>query len=388
MSFSLPEDGIQTRRTRSGAAHDSYLAQRHFASLDGLRCLCILAVMWHHSPAKGMLGEGAQILGRGFVGVDFFFVLSGFLITTLLLREEAQNGVISIRAFYWRRALRILPVYLLLVTVVSAYWILVKGQVGLAGLVPYYYGFLANFLKGDIAFLSITWSLSVEEQYYLIWPALLTILPLAMRWRLGVLAVLIGVCLLIMMGLADWLGLPVLETEHARFALPGMSYMAILMGAALAVALHHKAGYRAMARLCAFPGAPVAMLALLLVWLQVSPVVLTGWPALVMDALMTLSLASLVIREDHALRPVMAFRPIARIGEISYGVYLYHLIGLHLAHEIVAASGVFPVSQPAGAWLVTALFPAIAIAMAELSFRTYERYFLSLKSLYPGKARP
>lgn len=365
----------------------AYADRRHFASLNGLRFLCIGAVLWHHSPAN-TLTSAPRLLERGFVGVDFFFVLSGFLITTLLLREERASGRISLPAFYWRRALRILPVYVLLVTLMSAYWIGVKGQAGLAGLVPYYYAFLANFLKGDIPLLTITWSLSVEEQYYLVWPALLVILPLAARGRAGLLAGLILLCLLAMLGLADWLDLPRLETAHAVFVLPGMSYMAILCGSLTALLLHDPAGFRVLWRLCGWTGAPLALFGGLLLYLQLTPDSLLGWPALGMDLLMALCLASLVVREDHALRPVLAFPPLARIGEISYGLYLYHLIGLHIATQILARGGLAAV--PAG-WAVTLLYPLISIAIAEASFRWFERPFLSLKSSPPfrrGKAAP
>ncbi len=349
-------------------AHRAYAETRHFASLNGLRFLCIGAVLWHHSPANTAI-SGPRLLERGFVGVDFFFVLSGFLITTLLLREERRTGRISLAGFYRRRALRILPAYLLLVTLLSAYWIGVKGQWDLLGMVPYYYAFLANFLKGDIPLLSITWSLSVEEQYYLLWPALLIALPLSARLRTGVLAVLIGLCLLAMLGLADWLDLPRLETRHAVFSLPGMSYMAILCGSLTAVLLHDPAGFRWLWRLCAWRGAPLALFALLLSYLHLTPDSLLGWPALGMDVLMALCLASLVVREDHALRPALTFAPVARVGEVSYGIYLYHLIGLHVANLIL----------PQAAWGVTLLYPLIAVAIAEASFRGFERHFLALK---------
>lgn len=151
-------------------AYQRFLGQRYFASLDGVRCLSIGAVLWHHSPAFDPATESVRLLLRGYLGVDLFFVLSGFLITTLLLREEVRNGRISISGFYRRRALRILPVYFLLVTVLSIYYIWIKGEVQYGPMVPYYYLFLANFLIGDIPLLAPTWSLSVEEQYYLVWP--------------------------------------------------------------------------------------------------------------------------------------------------------------------------------------------------------------------------
>ena len=101
---------MSTQSIDAGGSFASYRETRFFASLDGLRCFCILLVLWHHSPAFVALDRPDGILGRGFTGVDFFFVLSGFLITTLLLREEDRDGRFSLRGFYRRRILRIVPV--------------------------------------------------------------------------------------------------------------------------------------------------------------------------------------------------------------------------------------------------------------------------------------
>lgn len=142
------------------SAYERYQAVRFFSSLDGLRFICIGMVLWHHSPARVALEDAGRFWGRGFTGVDFFFVLSGFLITTLLLREEEATGRISLSDFYRRRILRIVPVYFFVVTAICLYYIGWKGMDELRPLVPYYYLFLSNFLIDDIPLLSITWSLA------------------------------------------------------------------------------------------------------------------------------------------------------------------------------------------------------------------------------------
>ena len=90
------------------SAYTTYIAQKSFGGLDALRCASIVAVVWHHSaPFLATL----PFTGRGFLGVDLFFVISGYLIVTLLLREKAKTADIAIKAFYIRRTLRIVPVY-------------------------------------------------------------------------------------------------------------------------------------------------------------------------------------------------------------------------------------------------------------------------------------
>src|ERR1700733_8095947 len=91
----------------AGAGFDRFAAMRRFAALDGLRALSVIAVVWHHTSGT----PGPAISAKGYLGVDFFFAISGFLITTLLVREHAATKTISLRKFYARRALRIFPLY-------------------------------------------------------------------------------------------------------------------------------------------------------------------------------------------------------------------------------------------------------------------------------------
>jgi peptidoglycan/LPS O-acetylase OafA/YrhL len=152
------------------ADHGIYLARRRFSALDGMRCIAILAVIWHHSvrPSQFML------LNRGFLGVDLFFVISGFLIVTLLLREQQAHGGINLRNFYIRRALRIFPPYYAILAILAIVYGFGKPDDSSSGtffaLLPIYLFYVSNWSLSQATTLGITWSLATEEQFYLIWP--------------------------------------------------------------------------------------------------------------------------------------------------------------------------------------------------------------------------
>lgn len=366
-----------------GTAHQRYLETRFFGSLNGLRFICIMAVLWHHSPALAALEAPAVFLRRGFLGVDFFFVLSGFLITTLLLREEARKGRFSIRDFYRRRILRIVPVYFLVVTLAVLWFVVAKGQTEHWPKVPYYYLFFSNMLKSNIDLLYPTWSLAVEEQYYLIWPALLLLLPVSVRVRFWVLVGLIAFCVASDMGLFKPLGIRPIETEVAVWALPTTGFAAILLGSLCAVVLNSGRGFAFAYRLLGGWVSPLICFVIFFAVLLVMPGTLKGWPNLIVHGLMVLCLASIVLREDHVLAPPMAWGGVARIGVISYGLYLYHLIGRHIGVVLERQLGFADALAP---WVQTAFYLAASIAIAELSFRTFEAYFLNLKDRKPAPA--
>ena len=358
--------------------HDRYLATTRFGSLDGLRFVCIAAVLWHHAPVWHGPAGASVLATRGFLGVDFFFVISGFLITTLLVRERPRGGRFSLRGFYWRRALRILPVYVLVVTAIAAYYVVVRGETRYLELLPFYYLFLSNFLVEHVPMLAPTWSLSVEEQFYLLWPLALGALP--PRALLWVLPALVALNVVAVTGALRPLGVAPVEAGPLRFALFNATYAPILMGAWLALALDGARGHALLAPLLGRRWSPAAAFAALGALLVVLPRDLVGLPNLLVHASMTLALATVVLREDHVLRPVLAWRPIARVGEVSYGIYLYHLIALFAATRAMEAVGLGAAGDGgAWGWALLAAYSALSVAIAEASFRLYESPFLALR---------
>jgi peptidoglycan/LPS O-acetylase OafA/YrhL len=147
-------------------------------ALDGVRGVAILLVVAEHYGTSTAYGTTWFRYG-GFVGVTLFFVLSGYLISTLLLKEKARRGAIDYRAFYIRRALRLLPALLaFLIVTPLIYWAVGDPRLHL---LPKYtldvFFYLGDFVRASgrtLAAYDHTWSLSVEEQFYLIWPIIIT----------------------------------------------------------------------------------------------------------------------------------------------------------------------------------------------------------------------
>jgi peptidoglycan/LPS O-acetylase OafA/YrhL len=320
----------------------------------------------------------APFFTQGHLGVHFFFILSGYLITTLLLREETREGQINLPAFYWRRALRILPVYLLVVSVAVAFEFGIKGSREHLDILPYYFVFLSNFIPGtDIPFLAPTWSLAVEEQYYLIWPVLLLFVP--RRWIVPVLLGLLTVNVIAMLGLWSRLGARPITAGPLELTLALPTYTPILLGSLMGIVMHRAAGFRACYAVAGFRGAALLWMGVLLGVIATLPVQVTGAQNLIVHLLMCLSLASLVVREDNSLAPVLRWRPIARIGQISYGIYLYHLFALAVVYK-----GFLVLGWDAHLGWVMPIYFALSIGIAEISFRTYEAWFLRLKDRSPA----
>lgn len=356
---------------RDDRRFDEFRQARYFGSLDGLRALCILAVIFHHAPpSEGLPG----VLRLGFLGVDVFFVLSGVLIETLILRERSAIGSFSLTNFYVRRMLRIFPIYYLFLGIVLAG--LVAARPGSAvlrdflGDLPYYLTFTCNWTTIVGVNMSILWSLATEEQFYLIWP----FIEKHIRPRIGF-ALLLGALAVnqaVNFGLAaGW---------AARIYGPGgepcifqITFTPIIFGVALGRLLHSPRPFRVLAQLVGGRLAPLGWAAALLGACWASPADLAGWPRLTIQLLITLLIGSLMIREDHVAAPVLGWKPLRRIGVISYGAYLYHMMGLHLARAALGAVGWH---HPAAVLLGTL---AVTFALAEASFRVVEAPFLRLK---------
>jgi peptidoglycan/LPS O-acetylase OafA/YrhL len=339
--------------------HAHFLAQKRFGSLDGLRALSILAVIWHHTAPTSVQGAWSHI---GSEGVTLFFAISGFLITSLLLRERDRQGHIDLKAFYWRRALRIFPLYYtVLLLYVVLVWVMERhsaaGQ-AFFGNLPYFATYTSNlFVKmDDRTIFYFAWSLAAEEQFYLIWPPVLVLCATLSRAFWPVIGV-IAVCIM-----GQFAGQKFLS------AVP----LAIVYGALMAMVLHTRAGYESVRRLLGFAGAPVVVLAFLLLAFGV-----WHWPPFATHLLFAALVIACVVREDHVLQGVLSLKPMAYMGMISYGMYMLHM----LCKNVVVKAGKF-------AGLGTdsfAIFPAtllLSVVAAGLSFRYYESIFLRLKKPY------
>jgi peptidoglycan/LPS O-acetylase OafA/YrhL len=371
--------------------HAEYLRRRTFANLDGLRCASILAVLWYHVPRQGKL-PGA--LERGFLGVDLFFVLSGFLITTLLLREQDRHGRIALGAFYMRRTLRIFPIYYL---ALGGYWLWTAwsetaGRLHIrqpfADSLPYYATYLANFVDTELTWRH-TWSLATEEQFYLLWPPLLALLGA----RLSV-WVLVGAFLLmqaVSFGRLDWLLDSGLRPNPAFW---GTTFAPILLGVLLAIVLHARRGFDLLARLLGASWlGPLLLLATLAaaslpegaaLRLPSGEVHFRGLPRLATHLAMALLLAHCVLQERTWLRPLLTTPPAVYLGRISYGIYLLHA-PVFLAWY---AGGYrwFDLPLPqlptvSALWLFLGA-TTLTVLVAALSFHLFEQPFLRMKQRF------
>jgi peptidoglycan/LPS O-acetylase OafA/YrhL len=347
----------------------AFSQRRLFSGLDGLRFISIVAVVWHHAVHD----SGFKLGEFGFLGVDLFFVISGFLIVTLLLRERDKTGGISLRNFYIRRTLRIFPLYYAVILGLAAlYFFAAPGsQVGQAFLseLPIYLLYVANFFP--VVF-GIVWSLASEEQFYLLWPFLEKLLAAAIYPILLLLLAANQALNFFREPLFGAVGLP----QLADLPVMEATFTPILLGVLLAHLLHDRKGTRALLALIAPRHAALVWLALLLVVIQLSPADISGVFRLLIQVIMVLLVGSTVIRDDSSLNRVLTLPIIARIGAISYGIYLFHLHCITVVEKLL---GRVAVHEPMAIFACSLL---LTIVLAELSFRFFETPFLKLKSRF------
>ena len=341
---------------------------KFFYCLDGLRAFSILAVIWHHTAAAAV-PESLGFLHRGNRGVMLFFVISAFLISTLLLRAR-EKGPLKVPRFWARRALRILPLYY---AVLALYLVLVAWGPGDAAArqrffenLPAFATFTSNWfvsLDGRVIFY-FAWSLAAEEQFYLCWPWIERTFSKA--WPVAVAAVLLVVSQAAGLALAgmpvDPLGLKILAGIPA----------AILLGVMLAHLLNSRRGFGRLWALAGRRGSALAALALTAAALA-AETSLGFFGELATAGAMTLLVATCVVREDNDLASLLRLRPVAWIGTVSYCVYLIHMLAVNVVRVALAKAGIV------SAYADFALGGLLAIGVASVSYLTFERFFLRLK---------
>ena len=302
--------------------------------LDGLRAIAVLAVLLYHVDVPWIPG--------GFVGVDVFFVLSGFLITGLLRRGLVEGGAFRYREFFVRRVRRLSPalLFLTLCSFVAAWFILLpRTMASFAGSVWVQPIALQNmhFLVEGEYFngsngkpLLHTWSLGVEEQFYLVWPFILVFLSSrGRRWTLG------GLGLVALGSYALCLVLPALSPKAAFFLFPARAWE-LAVGGILAVVQESGAGRpRSQAVGSALVAVSLAVLGFSFFWIDES-MRFPGWVAL-LPCIGSLGLIAGTTGTHGPLKRLLSTGPMVYIGKISYSLYLWHwpviVFARHLGHE-------------------------------------------------------
>jgi peptidoglycan/LPS O-acetylase OafA/YrhL len=328
----------------------------------------------------------------GWIGVDLFFVLSGFLITGILY--DAKGSPHYFRNFYMRRSLRIFPLYYtvaFVVLVVAPQFWPAETSASPAEAWPHewsYWLYLSNFMiAAEERFgsgpLIVTWSLAIEEQFYLLWAPVVYRLRHAAIVRLCIVLIVVALGARIAMMMAG-------VHPAALYVLPFTRMDALAIGALLAVYVRRAGSVAALSQLARRIG-PFAALCVLgvLVW-DMDPTwrgTATQTIGYTLLAIMFGCLLVLTIAPDSRwVRPLMANRHLRTFGKYSYALYLFHLPIRALIRDHVYGPAEFHTlfgSQLPGQLLFYALGIAAALAAAWCSWHLFEKHLLRLKGYFP-----
>jgi peptidoglycan/LPS O-acetylase OafA/YrhL len=351
---------------------------RKFGSLDGLRALSILGVIWFHSwwgtPYYSTL-EKLPVLRLGEWGVQVFFAISGFLISTLLFREREQFGQISVRDFYIRRSLRIWPLYYATIAIYIVIMLFFDRRPGRA---PTFFHYLPGFLTYTYTWcitpnwptgpFNLAWTLSTEEQFYVFW-------PLVFRFFRGIwgAAVIIALVALRLAAGYGWT-YRILPPGSLPARIVLSVAVPICLGVLLAYALNSERGFRWL-----FPilgrkwSAPAALALLAICLIPLHPNIL------ITEVTTVILVGACAIREDNGLAPILKLRPIVFIGVLSYGMYLFNSLCINVTMRVLGSIGL---SHPL---FVFTISTGLTTAIAYFSYRYFETPFLKLKSSFSHK---
>ena len=297
--------------------------------LDGLRAVAVGAVIAFHFGATQMQG--------GFLGVDLFFVLSGYLITSLLVVEWGRTGTIAFLAFWVRRARRLLPALVLVVVAIAVWAALASptdrlGTIRTDGIWTLFYGANWRFIISGQSYFDLfseaspfrhMWSLAIEEQFYLVWPLVAFVTLRAARGRTWLLATVCGVGLLASLG-AMLLLYDSADPSRAYYGTDSRAH-GLLIGALLALLLARHRGRRQSSVGLQVLGAVGAVA---VVGMFVASADTDSWlyPGgfLAFEIAVAVVLAAVTVPSASPLSAVLSLRPVRWVGAISYGLYLWH----------------------------------------------------------------
>jgi peptidoglycan/LPS O-acetylase OafA/YrhL len=363
----------------------------YFSGLNGLRFFAALSVVVTHIELiKGQMGfenlwdRNKLVFELGGLGVVFFFVLSGFLITYLLLEEKKETGTIAIKKFYLRRILRIWPLYYLIILL----GFLVLPHMHFMDL-PYlkplfeanyhtnfllYLLFLPNLafaMFSAVPHIGQTWSIGVEEQFYILWPVLIRYSRNILRALIAVVVIFVAVKAVVLYAYNLHPDQPVLKVLKPFLAMTKMESMAI--GGLGAYFLFYSEKIKIL-----YGNIILALsIAMVFALVYLTPPVLQNGIYLVYSVLFLIIILNVSCYEKSFLRlENSVFRT---LGNISYGIYMYHLMVVALVVGALKSSEYKVDNGWASQLLVYSTTIMVTIGVAWMSYNFFEKWFLKLK---------
>jgi peptidoglycan/LPS O-acetylase OafA/YrhL len=402
--------------------------RKHYPALDGLRGLAILLVLFCHYafilPVRGRVGASLEMLSfQGWVGVTLFFVLSGFLITGILVDSKGQPQYF--KNFYARRFLRIFPLYYGVLAVELAILLVIKFGFAHAWLhlhnpqklwaaMPWFWTYTTNIGQAFFHIHTVLqghfWSLAVEEQFYFVWPLLVCFMP----WR-----ALVHSCLvLVALAFAVRFLLAGFGMGFAAYSFTPCQFDALGLGALIALAVRNSLSRvwlgKYSLRICTVAGLTAAAAIVIAVSFQINPTLLGShsmrlairathapwlrfrsypWFSAALYAPLDIAfaalLAAIVTGASAGLQRIFGWKPLRALGGYSYGLYVFHFIVFMVLGNLLIH---FPRIRDAtnnnmlsaiGLLLANLV---ISFALAVTSFHLYEKRFLKLKKYFPERA--
>lgn len=364
----------------------------YFENLDGLRFFCFLSVFFFHSfhteiseikNSKLFFFLKVTLFGNGFLGVNFFFVLSGFLITYLLIKEKEKSNNIQIVKFWIRRILRIWPLYFACVFygfIIFPYTKILGGGIPNESANPWYYiGFISNFdyiKKGlpDSPGLGVLWSVAIEEQFYFVWPVILSFFLVKRFW--------IPLCLILFASIIFRAinDVPILHEMHTiscigDMALGGLGAWLIL------TSLYFKNIITNLPKWVIF----LCYIVFAFIFIFRDEFLLSSYPLRIFERSLTSSIILLIILEQcfakNSFYKMSNFKLISKLGLITYGLYCIHFIIISLIVGVTKKLGINNhIWQVLFMETIGSLIITICISL--FSFKFFENPFLKLKEKF------
>ena len=364
-------------------------------ALDGLRGVAVILVLLHHftiyRPESGINSWIAAVPLIGWCGVDLFFVLSGFLITGILLDSRDSDRYFT--SFYARRSLRIFPLYYLVIFVALVILPLLPAlQLVLAGPYPNppawpYWTYLTNFSVAERGlvhgWIDVTWSLAIEEQFYIVWAVVVFFCP--PKW-LGWLCALI----ILVEPFARGIALEQTVEPLSIYVLTWFRLDGLAMGALLAW-LHRRGGLRVLSR-PALPAGLIGIAGLMLITYEAgdswwwNPRMQEVGYTLIAIVAAAMVVAAVARPADSGWARMLSCGWLRAFGKYSYCIYLIHLPVMRAVREYLFDPYDYEMLELAP-WLGQGLFYAAAtapaFALAWVSWRVFEAPILRLKERFP-----